>query len=64
MKIEIEIGDGHKTALEIIMSEYYPHADGRNLGPLFEIMIEEYLERENGRFGTIVNGKWIKEDKK
>ena len=59
-KIELEISDGHQNALEIILSEYYPHADGCNLGPVFEAMIEAFLEAEDGRLGIVVNGKWVR----
>lgn len=58
MKTEIEISDGHMDALRIIMSEAYPYADERNLGPVFEEFIEDYLLRENGRLGYVVEGKW------
>jgi len=45
-------------ALAVIMSEYYPYADDRDLGIVFEEMIEGYLARENGRLGRIVDGEY------
>jgi len=60
MKIKrtIEMTVAHLEALAVIMSEYYPYADDRDLGVVFEEMIEEYLVRENGRLGRIVDGEY------
>ena len=56
---DIDISDAHMDALRVIMSEEWPYADDRNLSPVFEAMIEEYLTRENGRLGSIIDGKYI-----
>lgn len=60
MKIKrtVEMTVAHLEALAVIMSEYYPYADDRDLGVVFEEMIEEYLARENGRLGRIVDGEY------
>ncbi len=54
----IFISDSHKQALAVLMSEYYPYADSRDLGRVFEVMIEEKLEEEKGVFGIIEDGKY------
>lgn len=53
---EIRLGQGHYDALMIIMSEAYPYADGRDLSPVFEAFIDEYLAREGGRLGHVERG--------
>ncbi len=59
-KFKISLSQGHYDALTIIMSEECPYADERDLSPVFEQLIEDHLERENGRLGKIVDGKWVK----
>ena len=54
----LEISQAHKTALEVIMSEAYPYADDRNIGPVLEELIEDVLLREKGRWGRIEAGKY------
>ena len=54
----LEISEAHKLALQVIMSEAYPFADDRNIGPVLEEFIEDYLLREDGRLGRIVNGQY------
>jgi hypothetical protein len=58
MDFTISLDSGHYDALMVIISEAYPFADDRNLGPVFEEWIEDYLCRENGRLGMVVNGEW------
>jgi len=58
-KININISDAHMDALRVIMSENWPYADDRNLSPVFEAMIEEYLSRDDGRLGRIVDGEYV-----
>ena len=42
-------------ALAVIMSEYYPYADNRDLGSVFEAMIEERLTEEKGRLLSLIH---------
>ena len=58
MEAKINISTAHAEALAVIMSEAYPYADNRNLSPIFEVWIEDYLLREGGRLGRIVNGEY------
>ena len=60
MKIKktMEITVAHLEALAVIMSEYYPYVDDRDLGVVFEEMIVERLIEENGRLGRIVDGEY------
>lgn len=53
IKFEINLDQGYYDALMIIISEEYPYADDRDLSPVFEAFIDEYLLREGGRLGHI-----------
>ena len=58
MKITATISNAHLDALSVIASEVCPYADGRDWGSVFEEFIEDYLLRERGRLGRVVNGKY------
>jgi len=56
--IQVAISEAHLKALEVIMSEYYPYADDRDLGVVFEAFIEERLAEEKGRLGRIEDNEY------
>lgn len=55
---DLNISEGHKTAVRIIIDQIYPYADDRNMEPIIEQLITDRLEQEAGRLGKVVNGKW------
>lgn len=51
----LSIAADYVNALEVINNDYYNHAD---LKLVVQALIEEYLIREGGRLGTIVQGEY------
>lgn len=65
MEIEFQVSNfkiskAHAVALKRIQEtdDYYKKF---NISKLFEDWIEDYLLRENGKLGKIINGKYIEE---
>lgn len=53
-ELKIEISKAHRMALSVIRQDMAK----RNNSVVIEEMIEDYLLRENGRLGKIINNKY------
>lgn len=58
--IMVCIGDAHRKALDVIRQDAYEYKPDEEI---FEMMIEEYLLRENGRLGIIKDYIYIEKAK-